>query len=83
MAGSTQASACAVSDIILRPCPFCGAIPEQPGCFELLDGDSGKWGAVRCSCGACSGDVRTGYYDVSVWAEAAAKEWNTRDGISP
>jgi hypothetical protein len=68
--------------IVLLPCPFCAAVPEQLACFFVPDGAGGKWGAVMCTnCGAIAPEVRTGYYvDISKWVPAAAEEWNRRDG---
>jgi transcription elongation factor Elf1 len=64
--------------IALLPCPFCGEVPTQPGCFFSED-THGKWGIVRCTnCGAQAGDVRAQYEPVDVWAPDAAKEWNRR-----
>jgi hypothetical protein len=70
-----------MSERVLRPCPFCAAVPQQPVCFHKPDGQGGKWGYVMCTnCGACGPDVRTGYYaDVEHWAPAAAASWNHRD----
>jgi len=66
--------------IVLKPCPFCGGIPQQPQCYRGIDEISRpKWGMVQCTnCGAQSGDVRTGYGPVADWCEDAAIEWNKR-----
>lgn len=65
-----------MSDVHIKPCPFCGAIPDvdNPNTFQETDGP--KWGAVVC-CGT-GPEVRTGYGPVEDWRDDAIDEWNKR-----
>ncbi len=58
----------------LKPCPFCGSVPDPERCFKFVDGH--KWGAVVCCCEGP--DVRTHYSDGREWWAEAAEAWNTR-----
>ena len=62
----------------IKPCPFCGGVPEPPHCFRTSD-PSGKWGMVICTtCGSCGPEARTGYPPHKSWGHDAIKEWNRR-----
>lgn len=69
-----------MSDITLKPCPFCGNVPGQPGCFRGNTETMIKWGCVECSCGVRGPEARAQYRPVAEWAPAAAAEWNKRAG---
>lgn len=67
----------------LKPCPWCGKVPDvnDPRTFWVDDSVGGKWGAVQC-CGI-GPDVRTGYGPVAEWREEAIAAWNHRaDSVS-
>lgn len=60
----------------LKPCPWCGAVPDvtNDAAFQLTDGS--KYGALHC-CGT-GPEVRTGYESLSGWKQDAIDAWNDR-----
>jgi len=62
----------------LKPCPFCGDVPDvdNPATFQSNQGT--KWGFVVCCCNGP--EVRTGYGPVDEWKAEAIAAWNQREG---
>lgn len=60
----------------LKPCPFCGEIPDKNDEWTFQSNQGDKWGFVVCCCQGP--EVRTGYQPVEKWRNEAIKAWNER-----
>lgn len=60
----------------MKPCPFCGVIPDYEDSSTFRETDGCKWGAVTCCC--TGPEVRTEYKDWKHWRDNAVMEWNER-----
>lgn len=60
----------------LKPCPWCGEVPDvsNDAAFRLTDGV--KYGALQCC--VIGPGVRTDYKDLPHWREKAIRAWNDR-----
>lgn len=65
----------------IKPCPFCGSVPDadNPLTFQSNQGD--KWGFVVCCCNGP--EIRTEYGPWKSWRQDAIDAWNTRSLAPP
>ena len=65
----------------IKPCPWCGEVPDvsKNESFRLTDGV--KYGALQCC--VVGPEVRTGYKDLQFWRDDAIEAWNCRAPQAP
>lgn len=60
----------------VKPCPWCGKVPDVSNDAIFQNTDGFKYGALVC-CGT-GPDVRTDYQHVAHWKADAIYAWNDR-----
>lgn len=67
-----------MDDKTIKPCPFCGEVPDVSNHAHFQHTGGYKYGALVCGCGAQAPEVRADYKEVSHWKAVAIDAWNDR-----
>jgi len=65
----------------LKPCPFCGLVPDVDNQATFRGDEGSRWGAVVCCC--VGPEIRKGFYTpLEEWKDEAIAAWNERAPVT-